>query len=271
MNMIVTKLDGKTYDLESMGITLREFNPESPSPRHVTEEIEGIHGLIDNGTTYAERKINCSFYLKAVDVEDYYLFRDEIFALFDSSQAFYVTESRNIGKRWLVKTDGTYSIDQERVYGMFDVTFVAFQPFAESRGTTLSPFSFDSDLWQIGEGLDDGIPPQYRFNTTTFRVYNAGNVVVSPVQMPMQITYLGESSTLQIKNRTTGDAWLYSGTSEPNDVIDLNRVQAKKNSVSIFAATNRKYITLAPGWNEFILLGTRGSFEIAFNFRYYYL
>ncbi|MCY8347589.1 phage tail family protein [Bacillus haynesii] len=270
MNTIITTLSGTVYDLEKLGITTREFNPSSPSPRHETEQINGLHGLVDCGTTYDARTIKCSFYLKAADVPDYYLMRDEVFKLFDSRQPFYITESYNPGKRWLVKTNAEYSINQQWIYGMFDVDLVAFSPFAESIGTTLDSFTFDSNLWQFSQGLIDETPT-YVHRTTSFRIFNAGDVPINPRQFPLGITFRGASNNLTITNKTTGSVWKYNGTTSSGDTIRLDGVRSTKNSNSIFGATNRKLISINTGWNDFQIEGTSGSFEISFDFRFYYL
>lgn len=270
LSTTITTLTGTVYDLDEIGITTREFNPSSPSPRHSTEQVDGLNGLVDCGTTYDARTIKCSFYLKAADIPDYYLMRDEVFKLFETRQPFYITESYNPGKRWLVKTNASYSIDQQRIYGMFDIELIAFSPFAESIGTTLNPFTFDSDLWQIGQGLIDETPT-YKHKTTSFKIFNAGTETINPRQFPLVIVYKGASNNLTITNKTTGDVWKYTGSTAAGDTIILNGVRSTKNNVSIFGTTNRKLLTIAPGWNNFQLSGTSGSFEISFDFRFYYL
>ncbi|MFZ7936210.1 phage tail family protein [Bacillus thuringiensis] len=271
LGTIVQRLDGKTYKLEEIGILTRDFNPSSPSPKHNTEEIDGRHGAIDFGTVYEPRKINCSFYLKAVDMWDYALLRDEVFNIFDSRKPFYIIDRRNPGKRWLVKCNNSYEIDQQRVYGFFEIEFITVNlPFAESVGTTLSPFTFDSELWQVGQGLiaED---MHYKFQNTSFRVYNAGVVAINPKEMPLAIRVYGVTQNLSIINRTTGDVWKYTGETTASDVIELIGVRSLKNGGSIFGKTNYKLINISPGWNEFVISGVTGSFKIEFDFRFYYL
>lgn len=273
LNMTVTKLNGATYDLASLGITLREFSPQSPTPVHSSVSIEGMSGEADIGTVYGPRIINCSFYAKAVDLADYPLLRDEIFALFDSRQSFYISEGYNPGKRWLVKTSKEYSLDQNGVYGFFDIEFKSYYPFAESIGTTLNPFTTDAGVWQMGQGLQTE-ELKYVFTTNKFSIYNAGNIEVDPRQLtntPLNITYKGTSKNLIIANETTGDTFKYYGNSSSSDSITLSGVQVKKNSTSIFGQTNRKLIRLSPGWNNFVLSGTGSGFKISFDFRFYYL
>ncbi|WP_342045992.1 phage tail family protein [Bacillus sp. OTU530] len=272
MNTTVVRLDGTTYDLAQLGIMTRDFNPSSPSYEHVTEKIEGQHGEISTMTTIGTRTISCSFYLKAVNSEDYALFRDEVFAIFHSEEAFYLIDSRNPGKRWKVKGNSSFSVEQTYKHGFFDVEFVAFMPFAESVGTTQDDFTFDSELWQIGQGLlVDEESQKYTFDSSSFRVYNAGNVTVNPRELPLTITFTGTSSTLKIKNTTTNEEWQYTGTTVSGDTVKLDGVKSLKNNGSIFKDTNYQLITLKPGWNNFEITGASGAFSISFLFRYYYL
>ncbi|MBL2068802.1 phage tail family protein, partial [Klebsiella pneumoniae] len=144
-----------------------------------------------------------------VDMWDYALLRDEVFRIFDSREAFYIIDQRNPGKRSLVKYSSPYSIDQNWKYGFFEIDFVTVKlPFAESIGKTTDPNTFDSNLWQIGQGLiaED---TKYTHNTTSFRIYNAGDVTIDPKEMPLKIIYTGWSEQLTIKNLTTGDIWSY--------------------------------------------------------------
>ncbi|TXR62086.1 phage tail family protein [Bacillus sp. AY18-3] len=269
----VQTLSGQKYVLEELGIMTRDFNPQSPSPVHNFETVENRHGTIDRGTVYGQRTINCSFYFKAVDMWDYALLRDEVFRIFDSREAFYIIDQRNPGKRWLVKYSSPYNIEQNWKYGFFEIDFITVKlPFAESIGTTMDPFDFDSDLWQLGQGLvaEDTM---YVHNTTSFRIYNAGDVLIDPKSMPLKIKYKGKSNNLNIKNVTTGDLWSYTGsTTTERDVITLDGVKAYRNVLgSIFKNTNWGLITLKPGWNDFVITGATGDFKVEFDFRFYNL
>lgn len=267
----VLRLDGKKYVLEDLGIITRDFNPSSPSPKHNKEEVDGRHGAIDLGTVYEPRVINGSFYLQAVDMWDYALLRDEVFKIFDSRQAFFIIDQRNPGKRWLVKCNNSYDIDQQRIYGFFDIQFITVDlPFAESIGTTLNDLTFDSGLFQIGQGLS-AEDIKYRHTSSSFSIFNAGDEEINPERTPLMIQIKGASTNIKLTNITTGDVWSYTGTTGAGDVIKLDGVKSFKNGTSIFGDTNFKLITLASGWNNFIVSGTSGAFLIEFDFRFYYL
>ncbi|WP_044893576.1 phage tail family protein [Bacillus alveayuensis] len=267
--MIIEKLDGTIIETEEYGIKLLTHSISSPSPRVVTEEIEGRDGYIEIDTTYDGRKIRASFFMYAFDKYDYPLLRNEVFRIFATKELFYFHEP-NQKRRWLVRASG---FDIERFSprgGTFEIEFSSPSPYAESVGTTLDPFTFDSELWQIGQGLEaDDL--QYVHNTPSFRVFNAGDIAIDPRERPLKITFSGASTNLAITNVTTGDTWQYTGTTVDGDVIELDGIRSLKNGLSIFGNTNRQLITIAPGWNDFTITGASGYFEITFSFRFYYI
>ncbi|WP_042352253.1 phage tail family protein [Bacillus massiliigorillae] len=270
----IETLEGTRYNTKSIGIIPLNFILDSPSPIHFTEQIEGRSGYLDLGTAFEGRKMRVKFFIQAVDFHDYSLLRNEVFKLFYSQMPFYLINTQEKGKRWLVKTAASYTPERlSLVAGTFEIEFVSSSPYAESVGTTMDPLTFDSDKWQFGQnlGFDIGTEAKYAHSTTTFRIYNASDIDIDPRELPLLIKYQGASNNLKITNTTTGDVWQYSGTSNTNDTIKLEGIRSLKNSLTIFGDTNRKLITLKKGWNDFTLSGTSGSFLISFDFRFYYI
>mgnify|MGYP001047288798 CR=1 FL=1 len=271
MDITIERLNGTQYKLSEHDITVNYFKVDSPSPRFYWEEIEGRDGLIDQGTEYGERKLYGDFEFVAADFLDFPLLRNEIFRMLDSREAFYLIDSREPGKRWLVKSEG-FSPDQLIANrGKFNTNFISPSSFAESIGTTLDPLTFDAELWQTGQGLtlDETM---YTHSTTSFQIYNAADgVTINPREMPLEITFKGASSNLTITNTTTGDVWQYTKTTASGDTLLLTGVRSLKNGLSVFSDTNKKLISLAPGYNNFTITGATGSFTISFAFRFYTL
>jgi hypothetical protein len=270
MEIAIQRLNGALYNLSDYGIKALDFQIDAPSPRVYSEIVEGRDGAIDLGAVYDLRQLRGSFFMSAADSVDFALLRNEIFRIFAGAEAFYLIDSREPGKRWKVRSNG-FSVEQlNATKGRFDVDFTAQTPYAESIGTSLDPLTFDSDLWQIGQGIiDDGL--EYTHTTSTFRIYNLGDTTVNPRQHPLVITYTGASTHLKIKNVTTGEEWTYTGTTTASDSVVLDGVRSTKNGLSIFRDTNRKVISLVPGWNDFAITGASGSFSMNFDFRFYYL
>lgn len=245
--MIIEKLDGTIIETEQYGIKLLTHSISSPSVRVVTEEIDGRDGYVEVDTAYDGRKIRASFFMHAVDRQDFPLLRNEVFRIFSTKELFYFHEP-NQKRRWLVRSNGFEIEKYPPRIGTFEIEFSSPSPYAESVKST-----------------------SYTFTTTTFRVFNAGDIDIDPRVLPLKITFTGASTNLTITNQTTGDTWQYTGTTQAGDTIILDGVRALKNGLSIFGNTNRKLITIKPGWNKFIIEGTTGAFTISFDFRFYYL
>ncbi|MCG7345304.1 phage tail family protein [Sporosarcina sp. ACRSL] len=269
MSLIIEKLDGTVYDLKEFGLVPLIFTLDSPTPRHTAEIVEGRDGHIDLGTTFEGRTMRSTFYIKGTDKYDYLLLRDEVFRLFDARTFFYLIDIDEPRKRWKVKTADMYTpINHRAEAGTMEISFVSPSPYAESYGTTLDPFTFTAEKWQVGQGViaEDLI---YAHNTQNFRIYNGSDIPINPREIPLLIKYQGASTNLRIRNNTTGDEWAYTGASGINDTILLDGVRSLKNGLTIFGQTNRKLITLARGWNDFTLIGASGSFLISFDFRFH--
>lgn len=245
--MIIEKLDGTIIETEQYGIKLLTHSISSPSPRVITEEIEGRDGYIELGTTFDGRKIRASFFMQAVDRQDFPLLRNEVFRIFATKELFYFHEPGQ-KRRWLVRSNGFEIEKYPPRIGTFEIEFSSPSPFGESIK-----------------------PTSYTFTTPTFRVFNAGDIDIDPRVLPLTITFTGASTDLTITNQTTGDTWQYTGTTVDGDTITLDGVRSLKNGASIFGNTNRQLITIASGWNDFSVIGTTEAFEISFNFHFYYL
>jgi hypothetical protein len=270
-DLTIIKLDGQSYSLKELGIHTLKFRPSSPRLRHETETIGD--GEVKLGSYFEPREILGSFFMVSYDIADFPLLVNEVYRLFQSKEEFYIVDNEQAGKRWRVQSNGEFTPERIATSGQFDITFISFSPFAQSIGTTLDPLTFDSELWQFGQGLDLD-EKSYVHTTSSFSIFNVGDETIDPrnVHTPLLITFKGPSTNLSIKNNTTGDEWIYNNSSGSLDTIRLDGVRSTKNNLSIFRETNRKLITLAPGENDIkITTGSSGSFEISFDFRFYYI
>lgn len=272
MHLIIERLSGKRYKLsKETGYIVLKFRPESIKVNKQRESMMGRPPIVTDKEIEG-RPIHTEILFTSYDFFDQVLKRNEFFQILDSREDFYVISSEEPGKRWLVSAESFTPEPVSITLGKCEIVLYSESPYSESIGTTMDPMTFDSNLWQIGQGLiaED---TQYHHTTTSFRIYNAGDVLIDPKHMPLKIKYKGKSNNLTIKNNTTGDIWNYTGvTTTLNDVITLDGVRAYRNVLgSIFKNTNWGLITLKPGWNDFVLTGTTDAFEVEFDFRFYYL
>lgn len=270
MDLLIKK-QGLTINTADYGLNCLKFRPQSVAHNHQTETLENFDGLIHTGTTFGPRDLQASFVVEEDSHVLLNLLISELHALFATKEQIYLIDSRQPGKQWRALVNSVFDIDYVNPStGTYDLSFLSPRSFCESIGTTLDPFTFDSDLWQVGMNLPADRELIYRHTTNRFQIYNAG-VYLDPEKLPLRILFKGASNNLTIKNRTTGETFVYSGSSGPNDTIILDRIQHFKNNTNIFTYTNHKRISLLTGWNDFEITGTSGSFEIIFDFRFYYL
>lgn len=270
--VLIQRHDGTIYDLVDYGIRTRDLQISSPVPRHEIEQVEGSNVAVDYGTTYEPRPIYAYFRDVANDTVDFSLLRDEIFHLFRTEKSFYLIEKRIRGKRWRVKVANPYLIPQRGVIGDFEIEFIAIDGVAESIGRTSdidqNGITYESELWGYGMGLLYSDEAQkYTHNTHSFRIYNAGNIPQHhPFEQELKITIQGASKGYELKNKTTGDVFKFN--EEVNGTIVINGPNVTDSGLRAFRKTNRQFITLVPGWNEF---EQNQSATVSFDFRFYYL
>ena len=107
--------------------------------------------------------------------------------------------------------------------------------------------------------------------TTSFTVYNAGNVTIEPESMYLVISVkdMQSLSGFKIANKSTGEAHEHTylmGVARNYEVRGLNTI---RGGINVFKYTNRRFISLKPGDNLIEVSG--GTFsEINFEFKYYY-
>ena len=282
MDVEITRLDGTSFRLSDYDVIVRDFIVGSVPVAGIYGTIEGRAGTVDYGADLGQRQITVPFYTEARDHSDYALLRDELFSLVVTRESFYVRELRRReygkgndkfigGKRYLVRLSGEFSLEQTFRYGFGELALETTDlPYAESIGTTADidkhGLLYSQELWSYGMGLSyDEETHKYTHNTNTFRIYNAGNVEVHPFEMDLKITVEGINGPYELKNETTGDVFKYTGSNSGKLLLDGPNITL--NGLQAFRDTNRRYITLSPGWNTFTQSQNK---KVAFDFRYYY-
>ncbi|MEC5422131.1 phage tail family protein [Virgibacillus sp. C22-A2] len=268
MDILITK-NNKTISLSEYGIVATDFNVSSIPLRPIYEELEGRSGTVDYGSTDGTREITVPFYFESHIVEDFSLIRDELFHLIGGKNSFFVTDPRQQSKRYKVRLSNSFSIEQIYKVGQSELLFETTElPYAESINTT-------------SEGIEDypyrGIPPvvmnelEYTHTGTSFRIYNAGNVPIHPFQQELKITISeveGSTNYLQLQNVTNGTPFRVN-EGVANQTIVLDGPNITSNGLQYLRNTNKEFIELETGWNDFELTGATSA-KVEFDFRLYF-
>ena len=248
----------------------------SIAKERATETIEGRNGIVDYGTNYVDRSVELSMWINSSDTTDYRLLRNELYALFDTGNAFYIEETRVPSRVLKVAVDESFIPDRLTIRNAsVEVSCRTLDSvFWESKYTTLelhdSGYSATAEKYGLVDNIDDE-KVQYRFTGSNFTVYNAGNVTVEPESMLLNIfvSTLQSDNNFTIRNKTTGEEIILNRESNGSHFAIRGMVISFGSFPNIFRSTNRRFISLVPGDNQFEILN--GTFnEIRFDFKYLY-
>ncbi|KKI91270.1 hypothetical protein WQ54_15715 [Bacillus sp. SA1-12] len=303
MDVLIEKLNGERKKFSDLSLIVRDFLVGTAGVRQYKSEITGRPGNIDKGADYGPRTITVPFMFKAVDLMDYPLLRDEIYAWLGGIEEFWIYEGRSLGlmnfeapgekqgrftgfesdiiygKRYLVRRTSNLAPDQRGLWGLDTIEFETVGlPFGETTATTLTPFiigngtgEVENNIWTVGQAELFGEEPQYVFaNPTTIQVYNGGTERVDPAEgMYLLIEYRGASKDLTLFNDTNWTEWSFSGSTVEGNLLEIDGIDSRLNGLSIVRNTNLELITLEPGWNTIQVTGaTNGT--LSFDFRWYF-
>ena len=271
----------KIYDLNMKeipfpdGVIPLEIFVGSVGKERTVDTVDGRPGVVDYGFNYTDRPVSLFLRIKAADATDFRLLRNEVFATFDVGSAFYVAESDVPSRVLKVVVDESYIPDRlTEEYADFDINCRTLDSvFWESKYTTLelhdSGYSATAEKYGIVDNIDDE-KVKYRFTESNFTVYNAGNVTVEPESMELviQISSVSTTGTLSLKNITTGEEFRLSKNLSGRN-ISLNGMNVRDGTVNAFRDSNRRFISLAPGDNQFEITGATFS-QVWISFKYYY-
>jgi hypothetical protein len=166
-NFKIVYEDGSEVDMaRNLSVLVRSFIISAPDPLIYREQLVGRSGFIRMGKDYGGRHIKavCEFY--AADNPDYPLLRNELFRVLFKDVEFYIVSESEPGKRWKVEVDSSFDPARIGSVGAFTVPFISSNHFAESIGTTLDPFTFEAELWQVGQGLTEDMSMTVEYATT---------------------------------------------------------------------------------------------------------
>ncbi|MBP1967967.1 hypothetical protein J2Z83_000059 [Virgibacillus natechei] len=271
MDLTIIK-NGYEVDLSELGLDCLSFQVDSLSSEHNNENIEGKDGQVDNGTTYSSRMIHTRFLFKVDSHVDFHDKKDEVYKLFESKVELILIDERQPYKRWKVKVNSDFIIDNEESpsWKEFEVDFISFSPYAESRETMTTTRNTRVTEYYFLKNTQVNQNQQVD-ETGSFYVFNTGTISIDPRQYNLLIKFTGASDRLRILNRMNDTQWQYYGTTTTSDVLTFRNTYVDKNDESVFRDTNYGFIELEVGSNELQIYGATGDWEIYFEYRPLYI
>lgn len=301
MITVIEKLDGKRINLFERGFLTAEFIVGPVDMKTESESVRGRPGRIVTTFDYGNRSVALILYALAADRADTIALRDELAAVIDGNEPFYIYESvtpnlygfqlpgeiayKNAyeqsdtyileGKRLLIYRTGNEALRFTELTGKREIAFENYElPFWESSKTTAElnviPKEWDVDSWAWGMGIEWDKSFSWKFTSSSFTVQNLGNELVDPRYMPFKIKLKGSfSNKVTIRNSTTGNQFEFNGSLLSSDELVLDGVDYLKNGARVASKTNYGLIKLKPGENQISITGGTVS-SVEFDFRFYF-
>ena len=283
--------------LTGTSLEVLSFMSSGIKKRTGSEYSDGRPGRINYHSEDEYRTITLLVQSTAYDMQDVAHLRDAVNELFDGELMLREMRIKSVevgyesmgqrtgemqlespeyvnGKQIKVTMVNSPEIDDTTLVSTFTVEFETTEsPYFETIYTTLelhdSGYSATAEKYGIVDNIDDE-KVKYRFTESNFTVYNAGNVTVEPesMELAIQINNVSTTGTLSLKNITTGEEFRLSKNLSGRN-ISLNGMNVRDGTVNAFRDSNRRFISLAPGDNQFEITGATFS-QVWISFKYYY-
>lgn len=270
--MIIELQDGSRIDTYEHSMRRLFHYIPSITVEHQREAVDGRRGLVVTDSSFTERMITVEFIYESYDIEDFYLLRDELNAIFARDDWFYIIFKNEPYKKYKVRMNGSINLPPNMFMEQFQVEFLCDDIYALSIYPT-SKFKkeWDIDMFAWNNSITWDEEPQYNFNTNHFQVYNLGTTDVDPRQDYLKITLEGMfTSQVVIINNTTGETYTCNTSLSSGDKLVLDGIKSTKNGQSVFRHTNKRLLKLRRGINDFTISGGVVT-NISFDFNFLYL
>ncbi|MBC6310153.1 phage tail family protein [Listeria sp. FSL L7-1582] len=260
--------ESQTILTDMPGFSFLEFSRSDASMTGGETEMEGIDGLVTSTKNYAPFTIELHFLFDGRFPKELMLRR--LRAILHKREWYYVYCSVTPGLKYAVNK-ATLEYDLVHVDDFTcTITFQVFRGLAQSRGSTLSDFTFSEKLWQLEQGirLED---ISYQFQSNKFQVYNAGDIDVDPRRHAFDISIQAKCfKEFTMINKTTNETYIFYPELRSLDELVIQGPYSLLNGNHCTRDTNRNLITLAPGFNVFEIKNA-SAVQVGFDFDYWYV
>ena len=223
-----------------------------------------------------DRQVSIVLMVSGMDETDFRMKRDVLYSFFRNLGIFFVAEEQQPFKLIKVIVNDDYDIDRQTPeIAMPEIPLkIIDTPFKQSLHTTLDIDSEGvrwNDKWGYGMGLSsDSEQWKYKFTNTNPRFYNAGTEDIKLIQQKGSLIRLIPKESvpwLEISDGTT--TFRLNRQTTIDSPLTLKGHQIRVNNANVLDQTNREFLTIKKGWNNWQIRGI-SKFEIEIDYRFLY-
>lgn len=269
--VVITRLDGTTYDLNALGFHVKKFDVPYPNFQYTFQSMSTYHNLLVDRVVQ-QTTISLVLDITANDTNDFELQKLKLRRILRSNEEFYVQTMRMPFLRWKVVADTFTPAQNNSFWRASDVqiNLECTESYAETVATTLTPMNATNGLWGFGLEIPSKKKLEYEFNNQTeFDFMNLGIIPLNADERPVRIIFKGNANNLKITNTTTNQSYSISGSLSKNDTLEIVGLVPIINGSQAYGRCNHAYLDFAVGKNHLRIEGS-SDFNIKFDTRFYY-
>lgn len=269
--------DGKnwqsSYDVDNLrDVYCYKADIDRANPVDTLRTFAGTDGQTVDSTRYETRNITLHFVAHTIDLIDSDLVAEELQRYFASRLPYWVVIAGKYGRasmRWLVKAGQVKIIESDDKWALVDVPLVNLSGVAQSVVNSVE-FETNPNLYgSYGMTLTNAVG--YTNTTTSFSIFNPGDIAVDPLQQhhDLTITITGVGKPV-LKNTTNNTSFSFTKALTASDKLELIKVNPYLNGTQDGIDSDHGWIQLEKGMNALTISGLTNP-EIIFDFAWYYL
>lgn len=238
------------------GVHFVEWTIPSVSTVNNDFEYTGKDGVIPGVINFSPFSLSLKFYYHGTDMNDLNLFTQNLKRIVHTREPYYVIHSEMPHYKYAVNKA---EIEWE-VINHGDATFVinfnCYKGYAESRYET-NMYQDTKEYWQFESGHTvDEI--KYKHNTTSFSIFNGSSDRIMPFpndhKLIISIT-IDAPKGFKLVNKTTGETFEYTKKIVKSEKLIIDGVHPSIKGARVGSNTNREWISLVQGYNDFEIIG----------------
>lgn len=255
---------------------LLSFSPGSPIIERKVQSVPGRNGLVltnQKKVNYKERPVSVKLFLQSDIPEQFYTWRHEVYKLLVRDEPYYISNTFEPYKRWLVTCDGNFSIEKDGQNNHKDiqVDFLCLNGLSESMYTTSSAYNLSKERFGIGMNIpNEDLTYHFEDNNANlpyqFRVYNGGDIRLYTTDHDFEVELTLTGKNVKISNRNNGEYLIINETLTNAKVIIFRQYVTVNGKI---AKTSGRFPSLLPAYNLMEISGASQKI-IDFNTRFYY-
>lgn len=268
MDLLITKLNGNSTSLSSIGLQVIDIRETSPSIERIAKTFDGRNGSLDYGGRHVEKKLTVSAMYGAAGMSEDARIESSINSLTSQIEPFYITKFFKDGSMYDFERPGQATGDLKFANGNED-----YKRYKVYRSDTNSPdfkgkigdkliSTIDLEFKTVGLPYGESKPRSQTLASGQSIAYN-GNVACSQLEQSFYFVVTAKEASDNGFTLTVDDQQLIvTSPVVVGDVYTLSGMNNTRGNQNINNKTNAGYFVLRPNVTNRVVCSISADIQI---------